>query len=293
MCERLVDAGHRVSAFDISDRALRGAKRSGAVPAASAADAAANADVIFTCLPSPQAVVDAIAGKDGVFAGARRGAVVTDLSTNDPHVVRELARQAQERDIRFADAPVSGGVPRARNGTLTIMVGSTADDFETIEPILTCLGSRVFHIGPVGCGNVAKLANNLIAMCNLATAYEGFMAVKRHGIAPETFLSVLEVSSGASAVLPLMKTKVLTGDFDPDFTLDMAYKDARLALEVGEKGGVPMSFGTLLKLQLEQARARGYGADDVTSVVRVLEDTMSDAVRAGRDKQPLAAKRKK
>jgi 3-hydroxyisobutyrate dehydrogenase-like beta-hydroxyacid dehydrogenase len=280
MCARLVRRGHSVWAHDIDAAALSRIVNDGAVSAASAAEAADEAEIVFTCLPSPPDVTQAVVGDDGILERAKSGAMIVDLSTNDPIVAQRLAAQARDHAIGFADAPVSGGVPRAIDGTLTFMVGAQPEEFGRIQPLLGALGSQIFHLGPVGTGSIAKLANNLLAMCNLAAAHEVFMTAKRCGLPPERLLSVLEVSSGESAVLALIQRKIFVGDFSPDFTLDMAYKDLALALDLGERTGVPMSFGGLLKGLLQQARARGYGTNDAVAMVRVLEDIMGDSVRA-------------
>lgn len=279
MCVRLIDAGHEVSAFDLAPPALARIAERGARAADSSAGVAAASEIVLTCLPSPAEVVAAVSGPDGILDGIAAGGAVVDLSTNAPDIVRGLASAAGERGVAFLDAPVAGGVPKAVEGTLTLMVGGGEDDFVRVKPILDCLGANVFHLGRPGAGSAAKLGNNLMAACNLAASFEIFMTMKRHGIEPDRFFEVVNVGSGASAALERYR-KVLVGDFSAEFTVDMAYKDLSLALNLGEEAGVPLRFGYLLKTLSMEARARGYGQDDACALVRILEDTMSDELRA-------------
>jgi 2-hydroxymethylglutarate dehydrogenase len=285
MCERLIEHGHSIAAFDIDRWAVARIVSSGAAAAESYAATAAESDVVFTCLPSPEAVVTAITGKDGLLTGARPGTTIVDLSTNDPDVIQALAERARAVDVGLVDAPVAGGVPKAMSGTLTVLVGGSKEDFERVYPLLECLGSHIFHLGPPGSGCVVKLANNLLAFCNMAAANEAFMAVKRWGIAPARFLEALEVGSGGSAILERFHRKILPGDFDPEFSIDLAYKDINLALKIGEQAGVPMTFAGAVKVLMQQARGRGYGSEDCCALVRVLEDIVGDTVRSERADQ--------
>ena len=184
LCSRLIEHGHEVAAFDLDDAALARIVARGAEGATSSANAAAGAEIVLTCLPSPAATSDAIAGPDGVLAGATPGAILVDLSTNDPEVVRALAERAEAAGLRMIDSPVAGGLPKAFDGTLTLMVGGAEQDVERAQPVLGCLGSHIFHLGPVGSGSVVKIANNVLAFCNLAAASEAFLAVARLGISP-------------------------------------------------------------------------------------------------------------
>ena len=159
------------------------------------------------------------------------------------------------------------------------MVGGAPEDVEKARPLLDCLGSHVFHLGPVGAGSIVKIANNLLAFCNLAAASEAFLALVRLGIAPEHFLEVLNVSSGGSVILERFHRKILPGDFSAEFTLDLAYKDVGLGLKLGDESGVPMAAATATKILMQQAMNRGYGADDCSAMIRALEDIVGATVR--------------
>ena len=282
LCSRLIEHGHQVAAFDLDDAALARVVARGAEGATSSATAAAGAEIVLTCLPSPAATSDAIAGPDGVLAGATPGAILVDLSTNDPEVVRALAERAEAAGLHMIDSPVAGGLPKAFDGTLTLMVGGAEQDVERARPVLGCLGSHIFHLGPVGSGSVVKIANNVLAFCNLAAASEAFLAVARLGISPERFLDVLDVSSGGSVILERFHRKVLPGDFSAEFTLRLAYKDVGLGLKLGDESGVPMVFATAVGTLMQQAIARGYGEEDCCAMIRALEDVVGAPLRRPR-----------
>lgn len=278
LCERLLGAGHTVTVFDIADRRLAAAVECGAITAAGPRDVGARADIVFTCLPSPESVEAVVSAPDGVLR-AERAQIVVDLSTNDPRVVRELAERAASMSAHFLDSPVAGGVPGARAGTLTLMVGGDDGAFARVLPLLRCLGSTVFHLGPAGSGSVAKLVNNLLAFCNMAAAAEAFILSKRAGIEPEKLLEVLEAGSGGSAALERYRRKIIPGDFSAEFTVDLALKDLGLAMDLGDRHGVPMPFASAVKVALQQAHASGHGDLDVCGLVRVAEEITGEEIR--------------
>src|SRR2546430_9893062 len=163
MLGNLVKKGFGVVAYDVAPAALASAEKRGATRAESAADAARRSDLVITMLPSSSHIETAYLGKNGIAEGLTAGRLCVDMSTVDPAVSRRVAQALAAKGVRFIDAPVSGGVPRAEEGTLAIMVGGEARDVEEARPALTAMGANVIHVGVVGSGEVAKLCNNLIA----------------------------------------------------------------------------------------------------------------------------------
>ncbi|HEY1510189.1 MAG TPA: NAD(P)-dependent oxidoreductase [Solirubrobacteraceae bacterium] len=278
MARRLASFGHQLVCFDIDSSALAAAADSGLRCGSSLADLAAESWAVCTCLPSPAAVAAVVAGPGGLVESAKAGTLLIDFSTNDPEVVGDLARLAADRALRFLDSPVAGGVPAARVGELTVMVGAEESAFVRAEPLLRGVGSHVFHLGEPGAGTVAKLANNMLAFCNLAAAAEAFMSVKRWGLDIDQFLEVLEHGSGASAALDRYRRKVLVRDFDAEFTVDLARKDAALAIALGDEHGIPMRFASLANSMLVRASELGYGQLDLAAVVRALEHDVGEEI---------------
>src|SRR3989441_1166340 len=182
MLANLVKKGHAVGAYDVAEPALDGAVRAGAARAASTAAAARDAELVITMLPSSSHAESAYLGAGGVLESVARGRLCVDMSTIDPSVSRRIADAVTARGARFLDAPVSGGVPRAEDGTLAIMVGGDARDFEEARPVLAAMGANIIHVGPVGSGEVAKLCNNLIAGVAAVAVSEAFRIAEGVGV---------------------------------------------------------------------------------------------------------------
>src|SRR4051794_2863916 len=178
MCRRFLDGGYDVVAFDLDADVLARITALGAEAAGGPAEVSSRSDVAFCCLPTPAAVEQVVAGDDGLLAGAGARTIV-DLSTNDPDVVRRLAERARAVGVDFLDSPVAGGVPKAEDGTLTLIVGGDEEAFERVRPLLERLGSSIHLLGGPGAGSVGKIANNIMSMCNMLAANEAFLVVKR------------------------------------------------------------------------------------------------------------------
>ena len=174
MAANLLKKGHTVVGYDVVPEALAAAATLGVERAGSAAEAAKGADLVVTMLPSSPHVEVVYLGARGVLEGVGQGRLCIDMSTIDPSVSRRVAEAARARGVRFVDAPVSGGVTRAEEGTLTIMVGGDARDVDEARPALACMGANVIHVGPVGSGEVAKICNNLIAGVAAVAISEAF-----------------------------------------------------------------------------------------------------------------------
>jgi 3-hydroxyisobutyrate dehydrogenase len=196
MLRNLVTKGFAVLAYDVQPAALEGAARLGATPAGSAAAAAAQSDLVVTMLPSASHVETAYLGPQGILEGLASGRLCVDMSTIDPATSQRVAARLRTRGVRFIDAPVSGGVAGAEDGTLAIMVGGDAADLEEARPVLDAMGKHVVHVGAVGAGEVAKLCNNLIAgVCTVAVS-EAFRIAEGFGVDARVLTDVIASSSG-------------------------------------------------------------------------------------------------
>jgi len=231
MAINLARKGFAVTAFDANPDAVKAAAAAGMTAAASAAEAVATADLVITMLPSSPHVESVYTGDGGVLAAARRGTLCVDMSTIDPAVSQRVAKAAAERGVRFMDAPVSGGTPRATDGTLAIMVGGAAGDFEEARPALSAMGANVIHVGPVGSGEVVKLCNNLIAgVCGVAVS-EAFRIAEGFGMDPTVVTDVISKSSGNTFLMGfmhpvpgLMPGAASSNDYKPGFMTDLMCK---------------------------------------------------------------------
>jgi 3-hydroxyisobutyrate dehydrogenase-like beta-hydroxyacid dehydrogenase len=180
------------------------------------------------------------------------------------------------------DAPVSGGVAGAERGTLAVMVGGDKPAFDRCRPLLAHFGANIFHVGTIGAGCVAKLVNNMLAFANTVTACEGMLLGTRAGVDPQLLHDIIQASSGASWAMRQFPQKIFAGDFMAGFTIDLAYKDLRLALELGDELAVPLLMGSICINLMRQARANGRGGDDLSGLMRVLENNLGVQVRVPR-----------
>src|SRR5881396_518906 len=281
MAKNLVKKGFAVTAYDLNPEAVRAA---GMTAAASAAEAVAGMDLVITMLPSSPHVEAVYTGDGGVLAAARRGTLCVDMSTIDPAASRRVAGAAAERGLRFMDAPVSGGTPRATDGTLAIMVGGAPEDFQAALPALQAMGANVIHVGPVGSGEVAKLCNNLIAGVAAVAVSEAFRIAEGFGVDPKVLTDVISKSSGNTWVMEHMHpVPGLVGkapanrDYAPGFMTDLMAKDLGLAVSAARDLRVPVFVAPAAQQVLRLASSHGLGRKDFSVVYEFLKPSSSQA----------------
>jgi 3-hydroxyisobutyrate dehydrogenase len=284
MLANLVKKGHAVLAHDIVPEALSAAVKLGATAAGSAAEATVQAEVVIAMLPSSSHVVTAFLGDGGVLAAVRSGQLCIDMSTIDPSTSRMVAEKVRERGARFIDAPVSGGVPRAEDGTLAIMVGGDVKDVEGARPILGCMGASIFHVGPVGSGEVAKLCNNLIAGVAAVAVSEAFRIAEGFGVDAKVLTDVIAKSSGNTWVMEamhpvpgLVAKSASTRDYAPGFMTDLMAKDLGLAVNAARELRVPVMVAPAAQQALRLASSHGWGRKDFTSIYQFLKPSSDQA----------------
>jgi len=284
MARNLVRKGFAVTAHDVNPEAVRAAATAGMTAAASAAEAVVTADLVITMLPSSSHVDSVYAGDGGVLAAARKGTLCVDMSTIDPGVSRRIAAAAAERGLRFIDAPVSGGVPRAFDGTLAIMVGGSPADFDEAFPALSAMGANVIRVGPVGSGEVAKLCNNLIAGVVAVAVSEAFRIAEGFGVDPRVVTEVIAKSSGHTWVMEhmhpvpgLSATAASTSGYQPGFMTDLMCKDLGLAVDAARALRVPVFTAPAAQQLYRLASSHGLGRKDFTSVYTLLKPSADTA----------------
>jgi 2-hydroxymethylglutarate dehydrogenase len=279
MSRRILEAGYQLTVHDLNKEATVPLLKKGAAWADNPAGVARECRVVITSLPKPQDVEQVVYGKDGLMQGWRSGDIYIDMSTNSPTTIRKIAADAKAKGVSVLDAPVSGGVKGAEAGTLAIMVGGEAAALEKVRKILETMGQRIFAVGGVGCGNIAKLVNNLISLiCNSASA-EGFALGVKAGIDPAVLLEIIKVSTGDNWCARQYPGTTFKGNFDPGFKIALAYKDINLALALGKENGVPLPVGEVVKKDLEDTIAAGFQDKGVDAVILSLEKTAGVQVR--------------
>jgi 2-hydroxymethylglutarate dehydrogenase len=279
MAGRIMAAGHRVTVHDINKEASRPLLEKGATWADSPADVAKSCRVVFSSLPTPQSVEDIVYGDNGLKAGWREGDIYADMSTNAPSVIRKIAADARKMGVAVLDAPVSGGTKGAENGTLAIMVGGDPAALEKIRGVLLAMGQKIFPVGDAGCGNVAKLVNNMISLaCNSASA-EGFVLGVKAGIDPKILWEIITVSTGDNWCMRQYPNTTFRGNFEPGFRVGLASKDIGLALDLAKEHGVPAPLGLASQQDLRDTMAAGYTNKGVDAVILLRETAAGVKVR--------------
>src|SRR5215510_1249843 len=284
MATNLIKKGFTVTAYDASAEALAAIVKLGAAKAGSSADAARMSDIVITILPSSANVVAAYLGEGGVLEGAAAGRLCVDMSTIDPATSRLVAATASQRGLRFIDAPVSGGVPRAEDGTLAIMVGGERTDVEEAHPVLAAMGATIIHVGPVGSGEVAKLCNNLIAGVAAVAVSEAFRIAEGFGVDPKVVTEVISKSSGNTwlmenmhPVAGLVPRAASTNGYAPGFMTDLMCKDIGLAVDAARNLRVPLFVAPAAQQVYRLASSHGLGRKDFTSVYTFLSPSAGTA----------------
>ena len=284
MISNLIKAGFSVLAYDVRPEAVAEAKKRGATAAGSSAEVARDSEMVVTMLPSSSDVEAAFLGPKGVLEGAPAGRLCVDMSTIDPGASRRVAERAKAKGVRFLDAPVSGAVPRAIEGTLTIMVGGEAKDLEEARPVLAAMGANIIHVGPVGSGEVAKLCNNLIAGVATVAVSEAFRLAEGFGVDPKVLTEVISKSSGFTwsmehnhPVPGIVPKAASNRDYAPGFMTDLMAKDLGLAVNAARELRQPVFVAPAALELYRLASSHGLGRKDFSSVYTFLKPSSLQA----------------
>jgi 3-hydroxyisobutyrate dehydrogenase-like beta-hydroxyacid dehydrogenase len=272
MAANLRRAGHDLAVFNRTRATADAwAQERGATVAATPAEAAAEAEVVITMVVDGPQVEAVLLGENGVVHGARAGLLCVDMSTISPADTRRIGAALAERGIHFMDAPVTGSSPKAEDGTLTIMAGGAAEDFERARPLFEAMGRLVVHAGGLGDGEVIKLINNAVAAVNAVTVGEALLVARRAGADLDVVEQVMGAGSGGSAMLELKAGPMRRHDYTTLFKLEHMLKDVRLCLEEGQAAGAPFTSAAQAREVLTAASGRGLGDADFAALIEVLE----------------------
>jgi 3-hydroxyisobutyrate dehydrogenase-like beta-hydroxyacid dehydrogenase len=272
MAQNLLKAGFELTVHNRSRGVVAELAGQGARPAATPAEVAAQTDMVLTCLPDVATVEQVYLAAEGLVQAARPGQVLVDHSTVGPATSRTISEAAQARGVAFLDAPISGGVERAQDATLTIMVGGPSQAFDRALPVLEAMGERVHHMGPSGAGSITKLLNQLLVTVHSAAAAEALVLAQASGVDQGLVLEVLSSSWGASNMLvrngPVTVDRAFDGARAP---LKFLVKDLGLALELARQLGVSLPQGQRANDLLDATAEQGLLELDVAALVLPLE----------------------
>jgi 2-hydroxy-3-oxopropionate reductase len=271
MSRNLLRAGHELVVFDLIEDAVRQLAAAGATAAASSKAAAEQCPLIITMLPNSPDVRTAVLGPAGVAEGAKSGTLVVDMSSIDPIVSQEIGAALTPKGIRFMDAPVSGGEPKAVDGTLSIMCGGAEEDFAEAEPILKCMGASVVRCGGLGAGNVTKLANQIIVALNIAALSEAMVLATKAGVNPQLVFEAIKGGLAGSTVMNAKAPMMLDRNIKPGFRVKLHIKDLDNALAAGHSVGVSLPLTSQAREIMEALKVAGLAEADHSAMVRYYE----------------------
>lgn len=273
MCRRLLENGYDVLVYDANPEAISRLHDTPAESADNLKALAAGTDVVILSLPGSDVVEEVVLGEGGLAEGLSSGKVLIDTSSSKPSSTREIAKRLAESGIEMLDAPVSGGVLRAEEGKLAVMVGGEERVFERCREVLEAFGEKIFHVGDHGAGHLVKSLNNLLSATTLASAAEAVILAEKAGVAPETLLKVINAGNGRSYSTEVkFPNFILDRSFDDGFALGLMVKDLKIALETATEMGHPMFSGSSISQLWQAASVRGYGPEGHTSIYAFLEN---------------------
>lgn len=279
MAKNLLQAGHEVVVYDIVQANIDALTQAGATAAVSPADAAKQCTLLITMLPNSPHVKAVVSGENGILEGAQEGSILIDMSSIAPLASQEIYAACKEKGIQMIDAPVSGGEPKAIDGTLSIMVGGDKTVFDEVYSVLKVMGSSVVYCGNVGAGNTTKLANQVIVALNIAAVSEAFMLSTKAGVNPEMVFAAIQGGLAGSTVMNAKLPMIMEGNFKPGFKIDLHIKDLNNALNTGHAVGAPLPMTAAVLEVLETLHADGCGQEDHSAIAKYYEKLANFQIR--------------
>lgn len=271
MSKNLVKAGHELVVCDFNKDAVAELVEMGAKQAANGAEVAKECDVVITMLPNSPHVRSVALGENGIADGAHEGSVLIDMSSIDPTESKKIGEELAKKGIEMLDAPVSGGEPKAIDGTLSVMVGGKKDLFDKYYDMLMVMAGSVVYVGELGSGNVAKLANQIVVAVNIAAVSEALAFAKKAGTDPELVYQAIRGGLAGSTVMDAKAPMMLSRNFKPGFRIELHIKDLNNALNAAHAISAPVPLTGQLMEMMQALKADGYEKEDHSSLVKFYE----------------------
>jgi 2-hydroxy-3-oxopropionate reductase len=268
MAKNLLKAGHEVVCYDVIKANVDDVVAAGAKAAASSKAVAEQCSLIVTMLPNSPHVKEVVMGPGGVLEGAKAGTILIDMSSIAPAASQEIEAACVKKGVKMIDAPVSGGEPKAIDGTLAIMVGGDEGVFNSVKEVLLKMGASAVYCGKIGAGNTTKLANQMIVACNIAALSEALLLAKKAGVDPKLVFEAIKGGLAGSTVMNAKTPMILDGNFKPGFKIDLHIKDLNNALDTGHGVGSPMPLTAMVMEMMQTLRADGCGQNDHSGLAK-------------------------
>lgn len=271
MAKNLLKAGHELVVFDFNQEAVADLVSCGAASAESGRDLASRCGVIITMVPNSPHVRAALLGEGGVAEGAKEGTVVIDMSSIDPTESKAIGAELAKKGIDLLDAPVSGGEPKAIDGTLSVMVGGKKELFDRYYDLMMVMAGSVVYVGELGSGNVAKLANQIVVAVNIAAVSEALTFAKKAGTDPELVYQAIRGGLAGSTVMDAKAPMMLSRNFNPGFRVELHIKDLNNALNAAHAISSPVPLTGQMMEIMQGLKADGLDKEDHASIVKYYE----------------------
>jgi len=278
MSKNLLKAGYELVVYDLNQDAVKDVVAAGAAMGENTKALAAQSDIIITMLPNSPHVKSAVLGENGILEGMKPGAILVDMSSIAPLASKEVCEQVEAKGCEMLDAPVSGGEPKAIDGSLSIMVGGKAEVFEKVKDILQVMGATVVLCGDIGAGNTTKLANQVIVALNIAALSEALVLGKKAGVDPEAIYNAIRAGLAGSTVMDAKAPMMIAGNFNPGFRIELHIKDLNNVLETGHSVGAALPMTAQVMEMMQWLKANGKAMEDHSAIVRYYEALANDTV---------------
>lgn len=272
----LKKSGCSVTGFDVMEASRKKFAEAGGVATAEAKNVYENCEIIFLCLPKNELVESVVSE---IIAQGKKGTIIVDFSSTFPGVIRKLYPEVKAAGMALIDSPVSGGETGAVGGTLVVMCGGDKEVFDEVKELIGCVGSRVTYMGSAGCGDVAKLANNMIVGCNLIAVSEAYAFAVKAGLEPEVLFNAIKDGFAQNAVMDLKVPKIISRDFNASARIAVHQKDMKNAAKLAEDMDVEIPMSTLVLQYMNRMEEAGLINEDQCALVKMFEQDMSVEVK--------------
>lgn len=271
MAKNLIKAGFELIVLDINKAVVEELKAMGAESADSGAELASKTKTMITMLPNSPEVKEVVLGKNGLIDGATAGSVLIDMSSIAPLASREIAAILAEKGVEMLDAPVSGGEPKAIEGTIAVMVGGKKEVFDANYELMMAMAGSVVYVGEIGAGNIAKLCNQVVVALNIAAVSEAMVLAKKAGVSPDLVYKAIRGGLAGSTVMDAKAPMMMDRNFNPGFRIELHIKDMNNVLETSRKVGVPLPLASQVMEIMQAIKQDGCDVEDHSSIVKYYE----------------------
>ena len=271
MAKNLIKAGHQLVVVDINQEPVNELVGLGAEPAKNPSELAGKVKTIITMLPNSPEVKEVALGENGLIEGVNEGSVLIDMSSIAPLASKEISEELAKKGVEMLDAPVSGGEPKAIEGTIAVMVGGKNEVFDANYDIMMAMAASVVYVGEIGAGNTAKLCNQVVVALNIAAVSEAMVLAKKAGVSPDLVYKAIRGGLAGSTVMDAKTPMMMDRNFAPGFRIDLHIKDLNNVLETSQKVGAPLPLAAQVMEMMQAIKQDGCGVEDHSSIVKFYE----------------------